>query len=341
MDCLLFCPDCKYLHQSWLNESTQFTILVLLTFTELLHTCGCSPELDLQFMPLSSNSLNSGGAWKRHLLGYWNVPLPLYFSFKLSVLNCLFKFCNVGIIFFKKEKNFGKKNFSWFFFSVIACSLKPIQLQSGWKGCTAPADRALFTFSRPANSRSFWKHSGFGHFDWYRHSPTLGIESRLPATSGKEPVSEDCHVSCSPSPTATAQLSRYGNHNWPLLPLPSMGSSPVSPAGARQWGRLPRGSPGASRHTRGGDSLLLQLGSGTAVAKNLCLSAKNEPTSECHFPWFPLFCRDFSDSLCFFPMPQQWILLTKIPLIEGRGKVIYLHLGSVQTLVMVQYGTVW
>lgn len=138
---------------------------------------------------------------------------------------------------------------------------------------------------------------------------------------GKGPVSKDRRISCSPSPTATAQLSGHGSH---LLPLSSMGSSLASPGGAGQRGRLSLSSPGASQHRRGRDGLLLQLGGGTVVAKIHCLSAKNGPASEYCFPLVPLFSAGtFQTLFAFFPC-----------------EFIYLHLGSIQTLVMVQYGAV-
>lgn len=57
-------------------------------------------------------------------------------------------------------------------------------------------------FLRPANCRSFWKHSGFGLFDWYLPYPPLGTKSRSLESPGKRGVSEGCHRSCSPSPRA-------------------------------------------------------------------------------------------------------------------------------------------
>lgn len=152
---------------------------------------------------------------------------------------------------------------------------------------------------------------------------------------GKGPVSDTGTSSAATSqPTASVPL-----------PLPCVGSSR-----SRAVGKAVLGEPRTLSAQEGRKEIVAAL---AAAAGQWCASDKDllSACQECSCLWIlcPLsflsvFCRAFSDSfqtlfsfVFFSPVPQWCILLTKIPLIP----FIYLHLGSIQTLVMVQYRAVW
>lgn len=154
----------------------------------------------------------------------------------LTSFQCRTEVVRFRDFFFKWEK-FGQNTLSCFFFSLSYFLFLKAPLAGQWvERLCCPSRQSTLHFSRPAGYKSFWKHSGFDHFDWYSLCPTWGIKSSLPAIPGKGPVSGVTSlllsIPCSRSPALRALVPQVS----PAAPA-LCGEQPACPSRSRAVGQ--------------------------------------------------------------------------------------------------------